>query len=248
LSRPRLLLVPLVTELEWLMIRPELEEWADVATFDAPGVGTEPPVEDFGREALAERGLKEVDQRGWDSFILVADGGGLATAIRLAELRPAAVEAVALGHARLSDDMGGERPPRNREVFEAAGQLLRVDYKNFLRYGLAQATQGSIGDEIAGQMLERVPEPIGRAAWEMTAVEGERFEPVLRQLDVPLLFAKHEGCLGETEEGFADAVAAFPDAETVSVPDAPSVNPEFAAALRSFVEGLERRKSVRTGA
>lgn len=218
------------------MIKPELDDWADVATFDAPGVGTEPPVENFGREAIAERGLEEVGQRGWDSFIVVADGGGLATAMRLAQLRPAAVEAVALGHARLSDDMDGDRPPRNREVFEAAGQLLRVDYKNFIRYGLAQATRGSIGDEIARGMLERVPEEIGRAAWEMTAIEGERFEPVLRQLDVPLLFAKHEGCLGETDEGFADAVAAFPDALSVSVPEAPSVSPEFAAALRSFVE------------
>jgi hypothetical protein len=35
LTRPRLLLVPLITELEWV-IRPRLEEWAEVATFDVP--------------------------------------------------------------------------------------------------------------------------------------------------------------------------------------------------------------------
>lgn len=239
--RVRLLLVPLVTELEWLMIRSELEQWAEVASFDAPGVGTEPPAEAFGRDAIARRGLEELDRRSWDSCVVVADGGGLATALRLAELRPEAVEAMALGHARLSDDMEGDRRPRNREVFEAVGQLLRVDYKNFVRHGLAQATQGSIGDEFAKRMLERVPEEVGRATWEMVAEQGLQFEPVMRQLGVPLLFAKHEGCLGETDEGFEDAVAAFPDAAVLSVPEGPSVSSEFASALRSFAERLPGR-------
>jgi hypothetical protein len=39
--RPRLLLVPEFTELEWV-IRPKLAEWAEVATYDPPGVGGEP--------------------------------------------------------------------------------------------------------------------------------------------------------------------------------------------------------------
>jgi hypothetical protein len=38
--KPRLLLVPAFTELQW-MIKPELEEWADVAAYDPPGVGKE---------------------------------------------------------------------------------------------------------------------------------------------------------------------------------------------------------------
>src|SRR5947199_229500 len=37
MARPRLLLIPSFTELEWT-IRPALEEWADVASFDTPGV------------------------------------------------------------------------------------------------------------------------------------------------------------------------------------------------------------------
>jgi hypothetical protein len=226
--------VPLLTEIEWL-IRPELEEWAAVASFDAPGVGDEPPAETFDRAAIAKRGIEELDRHGWDSCVVVADGSAIATALLLAGARPEAVEALALGHARLSDDTEGERAPRNREVIEAVGQLLRVDYGNFVRYGLVQATRGSIGDELARQMLERVPEEIGKAAWEIAAQESEQFEPILRELDVPLLFAKHEGCLGNTDEGFEDAVAAFPQAQTISVPEAPSVNPEFAAALRSFV-------------
>jgi hypothetical protein len=234
LTRPRLPLVPLVTELEWLT-RPALEEWAEVASFDAPGVGDEPPAETFDRDAIAERGLEELDRRGWDSCVVVADGSAIATALRLARARPTVIEALALGHARLSDDMEGERAPRNREVFEAVGQLLRVDYGNFVRHGFAQATHGSFGDQLTKRILERVPQEIGKAAWEMVAQEGEQFEQVLRELDVPLLFAKHEGCLGETEEGFEDAVAAFPQARTVSVPEAPSVSSQFAVELRAFV-------------
>jgi hypothetical protein len=242
LRRPRLLLVPLLTELEWL-IRPQLEEWAEVASFDAPGVGDEPPAETFDRDAISRRGLEELDRRGWDSCVVVTDGSAIATALRLAHARPEAVEALALGHARLSDDMEGERAPRNREVFEAVGQLLRVDYGNFVRYGLVQATHGSYGDELAKRMLERVPEEIGKAAWVLAAQEGERFDQVLRELDVPLFFAKHEGCLGETDEGFEDAVAAFPQAHTISVPEAPSVSAEFALALRSFVMSLAEAPS-----
>ena len=76
MERPRLLLVPMLTELEWV-IKPQLEEWAEVATYDAPGVGDEPPVEDPGSEATARRGLAEADRRGWDSFVVVADEFGV---------------------------------------------------------------------------------------------------------------------------------------------------------------------------
>jgi hypothetical protein len=59
---------------------------------------------------------------------------------------------------------------------------------------------------------------------------------LLAQLECPLLFAKHEGCLGSTDEGFEDAVAAFPRAQTVSVTDAPLTSAVFADALREFCE------------
>jgi hypothetical protein len=57
---------------------------------------------------------------------------------------------------------------------------------------------------------------------------------VLRDVDCPLLLAKHEGCLGFTAEGYEDAVAAFPDARTISTPEACAVSDEFAAAVREF--------------
>jgi hypothetical protein len=236
-TRPRLLLVPHITELEWV-IRPQLEEWAEVATFDLPGVGVEPPVEPLDRQAIIDRALLELDRRGWDSYILACDGSALPTGVRIAYARPEAVEAMALGHARLANRFEGERPTGNKEVTEAFAQLAETNFPDFIRYGLTQVTHGSIGDELAARMLERVPIELGRAVFEMNLRDPEPFEHLIRELDVPLLLAKHEGCLGWTDEGFEDAVAAFPQARAVSVPDAPIVSPQFADALREFCLSL----------
>ena len=244
MTRPRLLLVPLLTELEWL-IRPQLEEWAEVATFDMPGIGDEPPVEPLGRQALVDRTLREVDRRGWQSYVVVCDGSALPTAVHVASARPDAVEAMALGHARLCNRMEGDRPTYNREVAEAFGQLAESNYKDFVRYGLTQVTHGSVGDELAERMLERVPIEVGRDVWRMNLLDQEPFDPILRALDVPLLLAKHEGCLGATEEGFREAVEAFPDARTVSVSKAPSVSSEFAEVLREFCLALPTKEARR---
>jgi pimeloyl-ACP methyl ester carboxylesterase len=238
MGRPRLLLVPFLTELEWA-IRPQLEDWADVASFDAPGVGDEPAAEAFGRDAIARRGLAELDRRGWERCVLVADGFGGRSAVRLAEARPEAIAALALGHARLSNAMEGERAPLNRAVVEAFSQLVRTDVRSFIRYGLTQVTHGSFGDQLAERMLERVPSDVARAAWDMASNEPEPFGETLAALDVPLLLGRHEGCLVTTEEGVEDALAAFPEARSVSVPDAPAVSPEFAEALRSFCAELD---------
>jgi hypothetical protein len=62
-ERPKLLLVPEFTELEWT-IKPLLEKWAEVISFDLPGVGDEPPAERLDREAVVERALEKLDQRG----------------------------------------------------------------------------------------------------------------------------------------------------------------------------------------
>jgi hypothetical protein len=239
---PRILLVPNITELEWL-IKPQLEEWAEVASFDAPGVGAEPRVERLDRDAIIRRALVELERRGWEACFIAGDSWGNATAVRVSELWSGNVTGMALGHARLSDRTDGERPPVNRVVWDAMGQLLRNDYSAFLRYGLTQLTQGSIGDELAKRMLERIPMDIAQEAFERMLNNPEPIEDSLRQLDAPLLFAKHEGCLSATEEGFADAAAAFPHARTVSVPEAPTVSAEFADALRTFClehEGKER--------
>ncbi len=244
LSRPRLLLVPLLTEIEWV-IGPQLEEWAEVATFDVPGVGDEPMVEPLGRQAIVDRALLELDRREWDSYTLVCDGSALPTGVRVAHARPGGVEAMALGHARLVNRMEGERPTMNKEVTEAFAQLAESNYATFIRYGLTQLTHGSIGDELAARMLERVPIDVGRKVWEASLRDHEPFEQLIREVDVPLLFAKHEGCLSSTEEGFEDAAAAFPRARTISVPQAPSVSSEFAEALRGFCTEVGKATTMR---
>jgi hypothetical protein len=61
---------------------------------------------------------------------------------------------------------------------------------------------------------------------------------MVKEYGGPLLLAQHVGCLSFTDEGFRDAVAAFPDARVLRVPDAPNVRPEFVDALRQFCESV----------
>jgi hypothetical protein len=77
--------------------------------------------------------------------------------------------------------------------------------------------------------------------------DSESFEHLIREVDAPLLFCKHEGCIGSTEEGFEDAVAAFPHARVVSAPEAPCVSMEFADALREFCGDLSRTEARTAG-
>src|SRR5215208_7161312 len=124
--RPCLLLVPAFTELQWT-IKPLLEEWAEVASYDPPGVGSEPLPKEAGlgpgmpepdrraafdewRRAATRRGLEELDRHGWERFFVVVDGEGSATGVRVAGERPEAVEGIAIGHAALSRSSEGERP------------------------------------------------------------------------------------------------------------------------------------------
>jgi hypothetical protein len=58
-----------------------------------------------------------------------------------------------------------------------------------------------------------------------------------RDVDRPLLIAKHSGCLMFTDVGFEDMQATFPAARTVSVSGAPCADDEFAEALREFCSG-----------
>lgn len=124
------------------------------------------------------------------------------------------------------------------EVWEALGQLLRRDYRAFVRHAIPQVRHGSFDEELADRMLERIPMELAQTAWEMSVLDDEPIGELLRRLDLPLLFAKHEGCLVASDEGFEDAVAAFPNARTLSVSEAPSVSSEFAHSLRAFCREL----------
>ena len=237
MTKPRLFLVPVWTELEWT-IRPLLEEWAEVASYDPPqgfDDGAEP---ELSRQWFVDRGLEEFDALGWDDCIVVADHFGIGTALRIANARQASVRGVALGHATLNWESTGERPPINEEVWQAMIQLLKTDYGNFVRNGLSQLTQGSYNAELADEMLERIPVSYMRGVWELIRAEHEPIQELISDLDRPLLFARHGGCLLFNDEGFEDISAAFPDARTVIVEKAPSADPGFAAAVRSLAEEI----------
>jgi pimeloyl-ACP methyl ester carboxylesterase len=250
MSRPRVLLVPSFTELEW-GIRPLLEAWADVASFDMPGVGDTPlppgiRVDDLGqaaqsleawRRAGVQRGLAEMDRRGWEDCVVITDSHGTPTAVRLVSERRRAVRALAIGHAALSHATEGERAPVRGEVWRTLGLLARQGSDAFVRHGIAQMTRGATDDRLAQEMIDRFPDM--ELVADMVETLGREAEPIgdqLAALDVPLLLAKHEGCLGRTDEGFEDIVAAFPQASIVICPEQCSSSAVLADAIHEWYE------------
>ena len=240
--RPRILLCPQFTEVEWT-IAPLLAEWAEVATFDAPGVGDEPlpsdDPKDFDRQLVVQRGLRELDELAWDSYFVVGDAWGTATAARVAAARPEPVLGLALGHACLDYAGEGARPAVNKEVMAAMTQLLRSDYDSFVRYGMTQFTQGGFDEATSERIVARFP-PMEFASqvWEENTTRPDPIGEILSSLDVPILLVKHEGCLVFTDEGYEDAVRALPEARRTSVSRSPSASDEFATALRDFCESV----------
>jgi pimeloyl-ACP methyl ester carboxylesterase len=244
-SKPRVLLVPTLTELEWAEVEPLISEWADVASFDSPGVGDQPAAEGPYVEARVAHGLAQLDSLGWEECVLVGDEFGAAFAIHLAAARPDAVEGLALGHACLSFRRDGERPPLNGEVIAGLENLLRVNYRSYAR-AITQVTQRAYGDELADRYRDRVPVDVSRVALDELRENEEQFrnfELLLQPLEVPMLLVEHRGCLMWTREGYEDAVAAFPDTDTVTLSTKPSASPEFAEALRSFCARLASERS-----
>lgn len=234
MSRPRLLLVPWITELEW-RIKPLLEEWADVASYDCPGVGDEPSVGLLDANAIIDRGLAELDRLGWDSCVIVSDEFGTAIAVRIAEARPDVVQGMALGHACLSFSEEGADAPVSSDMMAGFNQLLETDYRAWVR-AYTQITQGAYDEDTMRLFLERVPPAVCKeqsAAVDALTADVD-VETALRKLQVPLLFAEHRDCLVFRREGFEQAAAAFPEAVTVSTHEKPSCSPEFAEMLRSF--------------
>jgi pimeloyl-ACP methyl ester carboxylesterase len=234
MDKPRLLCVPLMTELEW-QIKPQLSEWAEVIAYDAPGIGGDPG--EWTPQGVAERGLALADERGWERFVLLADGTGGANASRILRSRPEAIQGVALGHATLSNRTSGDRAPVNGAVVDGMRTLIAQDASNFISFGIVQMTQDGYDEDLAKEMIGKVPRELLPKIVDVMLDEYD-IEAELRDLDVPLLFAKHEGCLVYTDEGFADAAGAFPDARTLAMPETCSVSPEFADALREFCAAL----------
>jgi hypothetical protein len=237
MERPRLLLVPQLTEIEWV-IKPLLEQWADVASYDAPGVGDEPGARQFDSRAVARRGLEELDRRGWESCVVVADEFGVAGAAHLLDLAPNVVQAMAVGHARLSNTLDGEQAALNREVYAGLGTLMRADTRTFVRQLFrltgGETMEGGYKDSMVDAFLERVPIELMIPFWDSRPEQGEHIGEQLRQAAVPVLLVQHKGCLLYTDEGFEAAVEALPHAQAERLNDKPSTSPQFAGVLETF--------------
>ena len=232
-NKPRLLLIPGYSQLEWV-IRPQLDEWAEVAAFDAPGVGDEAPPDTHDTSAVAERAAQEVDRLGWGSCVVAADEYAIAAAVKFTSRHRDVVQGLALGHACLSFSPDADPPPVNAEVRSAFSQVAELDDRTFMRH-LTQITQGFYGEQLADRMLERIPTGVAQAYVRDNMVDsGDWLEGSLRDLEKPLLLAEHDPCLLFTKEGYEAAVSAFPDSMRVSCREKPSVSPAFADALREF--------------
>jgi pimeloyl-ACP methyl ester carboxylesterase len=237
MDRPRVLLVPSLTQVEW-RIRPLIEEWAEVASYDPPGVGDEPARGGATPKAIIARGVEEIRKRDWEGCVIVGDEAGAPQAAHVAALNPGVTEGLVLGHATLTFDRHGPRRAMNGDLFDALLQLAHTDYRSYVR-ALSQITQHAYDDELTEQYMERVSQETAIEYLEnLLVTRAEGIEPLLRSLDVPLLLVQHRGCLGWTAEGFEDAVAAFPEAMTGSVDSKASCDPQFAELIREFCEGL----------
>jgi len=226
--RPRLLLVPTLSPAEWPILA-ELETWADVAV--APGTWT--------RDGLAvEQALAALEERDWDKVVLAVDEWSVVKAAEVAALRPDILQGLALGHACLELTISGSRPTLNPEVVAGYSQLMRTDFRTWGR-ALTQTTAGAYDDAAIDAFLDATSHDEVLEMFErINALDGRSFEPELRAAGVPMLLGHHTECLLWTDEGFRDAVEAFPDARRVRTREKCSTSPDFARALREFCESL----------
>jgi hypothetical protein len=235
--RPRLLLVPSISELEWGRIRPLLEEWADVAAYDLPGLGGPvPKVLNVGATTAA--GLQALEARGWDEAIIVGDQFGAALAVLVADAWAGTVQGLALGHACLRYARDGPRPAISPIAADFQLQLTRLGRSQADQMFL-QGIEMTYGPEVADGIRARLsPSFTQQYTKVLLANQDIDLEPLLRKLGAPLLLAQHKECGLWLPEGFEDAVAAFPEARTLVVDENPGSSPEFADALREFALSL----------
>jgi len=241
-ARPQILLVPSWSEVQWA-IKPQLEEWADVVSYDPPGVGAEPAAEGPLPEAIVARGAAELEQRGWTDCIVVGDDFGSVFATLVAAAQRPRVIGLALGHACLEHRLDGPRPTMIPDLLDMGRTLLDVDFRAFIRQDVGlwdSRADYSVesADELVEEMVKRVPREFAlRLMSELEAgIEdaGASLAPFLRELELPLLLAEHKDCVMFTHYGYEDFVAAFPDAATVATPESPCLSAGFATALRDF--------------
>lgn len=237
-ERPHVLLVPSIAELEWNRVSSLIADWADIASYDHPGLGPDAPAEELTLESTVQRGVDELNRRGWNDAVLVGDQFGSGLAVFVARAWEGTVRGLALGHACLHYRREGPRPAISEAVAAFQLQLTQVG-PAAAEQMFVQGLELTYGADVAAGIRERLS-PTFTSQYTQLLLEhddAELGEP-LRELDVPLLFVQHRDCPLWTDEGFEDAVAAFPDAKTLATVDNPGSSPEFAEALREFVLSL----------
>jgi len=218
--KPRLLYVPLFIAAEADRFA-GVVDWADVASFDVP---TEQPV-----EAAHAR----LDELGWDECTLVVDGYAQGLGVEIALHDASRFRGVAVGHAALRFSTQPPRPALHPDVVAAAAQLLEKDYMAFWR-AVTQLTQGGMPDAWVERWAASVPEERARAVFSGVTDAAAPAAERLVEFDGPLLLAQHADCVLWTDEGFEDAIAAFPEARVVRCREIPPFDPEFGEALRGL--------------
>ena len=239
-QRPRLLLVPSISELEWRRILPLLEEWAEVVTYDIPGLSEAEPSQPLDAEFFVAGGLHELEARDWTEAIIVGDQFGAALAVLVAEAWDGAVRGLALGHACLTYTREGPRPAISAIAADFQLQLTRLGRAQADQMFL-QGVEMTYGENVAAGIRARLS-PSFTQEYAQLLLDNQEIdlEPRLRQLGVPLFLAQHKECGLWMPEGFEDAVTAFPDARTLVTEENPGSSPEFAAELREFAAAVWR--------
>lgn len=243
-DRPKLLLVPSISELEWDRIRPLLAQWADVASYDLPGLEPDAPAAALDLGTTVQRGVDELNRRGWSKAVIVGDqfGAGLATLV--ASAWQGTVCGLALGHACLHYRREGPRPAISAAVAEFQIQLTQVG-PAAAEQMFVQGLEVTYGADVAAGIRERLSANFTQEfAKLLLSHQDIDLEPKLRALAAPLLLAEHRDCPLWTAEGFEDAAAAFPNARTLVTIDNPGSSPEFAHALEDFVLGTSAGPSA----
>ncbi|HEX8742050.1 MAG TPA: hypothetical protein VF712_02855 [Thermoleophilaceae bacterium] len=229
--RPRVLYVPIFAGFEARPFTKLAGEWADVETFDGPGIGTRAGEPVGGPAGVAAAGAARLDELGWERCVVACDSHAQAAGIELA-VRDPRVGGIAVSHPAPDYSTTGERPALSEAIFTAGAQLLATDYRSFAR-ALTQLTQGTLDDEWVEGLIATVPHAVAQEHMARIALEGE-LVPRLSGEDLEVLLAGHSGCLMWTPEGVEDAAAALPDAQVVHCDDVPMADEAYYAALREL--------------
>lgn len=235
MSRQRLLYVPIAAGRESEAFAAQVE-WAETATFDAPGAGANRAAEPRGVEGVVAAALARLDQLGWERYAIVCDSHGQAAGIELALRDTDRVQGICVGHAAARYGIEGNRPAMVPAMHQAAQQLLETDYRTFAR-AVTQMTQGLWSDAQADEWIADVPQPV---AYDILNDMAERQpELVVRLGDAafPVVLGKHVGCVMWTSESFDDARAAVPHAIAVECEGIPTQHPAFLDAAREMLSG-----------